>query len=90
MARKKKAGASAKFGPRYGMRTRRKWLEVDKRQRALHECPVCNRKSVKRIASGIWMCNKCSAKFTGGAYSPVTGVAKTVGRVIKRLSEGGE
>ncbi|MEE8168269.1 MAG: 50S ribosomal protein L37Ae [Candidatus Hydrothermarchaeales archaeon] len=83
----KKVGSAGKFGPRYGMRLRKKWLAADKRHRALYECPVCNRQSVKRVASGIWSCSKCGVKFTGGAYSPVTGAAKTMERAIKHLAE---
>lgn len=87
MAKTKKVGSSGKFGTRYGMRLRRKWLEVDKKQRVLHECPVCSRKAVKRISTGIWSCKKCGTKFAGGAYLPSTTIAKTIERVIKRVSE---
>ena len=83
----KRVGSAGKFGVRYGMRLRRKWLEVDKKQRTLHECPVCRRKSVKRLSTGIWVCRKCGTKFAGGAYLPHTNIAKTVERVVKRVSE---
>ncbi len=85
----KKVGSAGKFGVRYGMRLRRKWLEVDKKQRTLHECPVCRRRSVKRVSTGIWRCRKCGTKFAGGAYLPRTSIAKTVDRVVKRVSEEG-
>ncbi len=84
----KKVGSAGKFGPRYGMKLRKKWLEVDKKQRRLHECPSCQRRAVKRISTGIWRCRKCGTTFIGGAYLPKTGVAKTVDRVIKRAKEG--
>ncbi|MEE9594679.1 MAG: 50S ribosomal protein L37ae [Candidatus Hydrothermarchaeales archaeon] len=83
----KKTGSAGKFGARYGMRTRKKWQEIDERQRKLHECPTCNRISVRRISTAIWECRKCGAKFAGGAYSPVTGAAKSIERVVKRLTE---
>lgn len=83
----KKVGSSGKFGPRYGMRVRRRWLEVDKKQRGYHECPSCRMMGVKRVASGIWECRKCGNKFTGGAYQPKSDVAQTVDRAIKRVRE---
>lgn len=85
--RTKKVGSAGKFGTRYGMRLRKRWLEVDKKQRATYECPVCKRQSVKRAASGIWQCGKCGAKFAGGTYTPYTGVAKTAERIIKQVTE---
>jgi large subunit ribosomal protein L37Ae len=90
MGKTKKVGSSGKFGPRYGMRLRKKWLEVDKKQRMLHECPVCRRKAVRRVSTGIWSCRKCGTKFAGGAYLPLTTIAKTADRVIKRVSEESE
>ena len=86
----KKVGSSGKFGPRYGMRVRKKWLEGDKKQRMSHECPSCKRMAVKRVFTGVWECRKCGAKFAGGAYAPSTNVAKTIDRVIKRISQEGE
>jgi len=84
----KKVGSAGKFGPRYGMKLKKRWLEIDKKQRALHECPNCNRRAVRRISTGIWKCRKCGTTFVGGAYVPKTGVAKTVERIIRRLEEG--
>jgi large subunit ribosomal protein L37Ae len=84
----KKVGTAGKFGSRYGMRLRKRYAEIDERQRKFQRCPVCEKRSVKRVGSGIWKCRKCGAKFTGGAYQPVTGVATTVERVIKRVVEG--
>ncbi len=85
--RTKKVGSAGRFGTRYGMRLRKRWVEVDKKQRELHECPTCKRRGVKRVSSGLWLCRKCGAKFAGGAYVPYTGVAKTVEGVIKRAAE---
>lgn len=88
MGRTKKVGSSGKFGPRYGMRVRRKWLEVDKVQRAFYQCPVCKKVAVKRVASGIWECGRCGAKFSGGAYMPVTSAVRMVETAIKKSGEG--
>lgn len=87
MTKTKRVGSSGKFGTRYGMRVRKKWLEVDKKQRIAHECPSCKRMAVKRVSTGVWECRKCGTKFAGGAYAPSTNVAKTVDRVIKRISQ---
>jgi len=66
-----KAGKSTKrFGARYGTRVRNRVAAVEvlyKNKRL--DCPYCSRKAVTRVASGIWNCRKCKAKFTGAAYS---------------------
>lgn len=87
---RKKIGHAGKFGPRYGMRLRRKWEEIEEKQRIFHECPVCKKISVKRIASGIWECRRCGAKFSGGAYMPYTGISKTIESVVKKMKEENE
>lgn len=70
MARMKKSGISARFGPRYGANVRKKWrLVMQKQKSGKTECPKCQtRGSTKRISTGVWYCRKCEAKFTGGAY----------------------
>ena len=70
MGRTKKVGIAGKYGSRYGIRIRRKILEVEKKKSK--ECPFCGRKQLKRIASGVWECKKCNSKFAGGAYVPST------------------
>jgi large subunit ribosomal protein L37Ae len=87
MGKTKKVGISGKFGTRYGMRVRKKWLEIEKKQRPFHQCPVCKKFGVKRLASGIWNCRKCGAKFTGGAYIPHTPAAAMAERTLKRIKE---
>lgn len=82
MSKTKKVGASGKFGTRYGMRLRRRWLEVHKKQTSKYVCPTCRRVSVKRLSAGIWICKKCDTKFTGGAYQPFTDVGKKLGQDI--------
>lgn len=87
MSGKKKVGSSGKFGPRYGMRVRRKWLEIDRIQRTLYQCPACKKTAVKRVASGIWECSKCEAKFSGGAYMPVTSAVSMAETAVKKSGE---
>ena len=70
MARTKKVGSAGRFGPRYGLKIRRRILKIEQKQRKKHECPSCSKKALKRIACGIWQCKKCGAKFAGGAYTP--------------------
>ncbi len=81
MARKKKVLSAGKFGARYGMRLRKKWLDVDVRQRRAHECPACSKIAVWRTASGIWKCRKCGVTFAGGAYLPKVGAAKPIEKI---------
>ena len=62
-------GSVKRFGARYGRKLKVKFSKIETEQRKLHKCPYCNKTAVKRIAVGIWNCKKCSAKFTGKAYS---------------------
>ena len=70
MGRTKKVGIAGRFGSRYGLRIRKRFLEVMVKAKQKHVCPKCQKKSVKRIAPGIYQCKKCGYKFTGGAYTP--------------------
>ncbi|MFH0836652.1 MAG: 50S ribosomal protein L37ae [Candidatus Aenigmatarchaeota archaeon] len=60
---------NAKFGSRYGKRIRENVLKANKKSRTLYKCPSCSRVSVKRLATGIWQCKKCSVKYASGAYA---------------------
>jgi len=64
----KKTGSVARFGARYGKRTKAKVLMVEQAQKAPQKCPYCSRTDVKRLAAGIFQCYKCGSKFTGKAY----------------------
>ncbi len=66
----KKVGSAGRFGVRYGRSNRQKIVDVERRQKKKQKCPYCNKFQLKRIASGIWQCKKCNAKFAGGAYLP--------------------
>ena len=57
-----------RFGARYGIRTKKKFAQIEKLQRAKHKCPYCNKLAVKRVALGIWKCNKCEVKYASKAY----------------------
>jgi large subunit ribosomal protein L37Ae len=69
----KKVGITGKYGPRYGTKTKKVVLEIEKREEKERVCPYCERRALKRIAAGIWFCKKCKAKFAGGAYFPKSG-----------------
>jgi len=72
MARRtKKASSVGRFGPRYGVKIRRRILEVETVRKAAHPCPRCQAVNVHRVGSGIWRCRRCGLTFAGGAYRPV-------------------
>ena len=64
--KRKKIGAAGRFGAGYG-KPKQRLIEVESKQRVRQNCPFCGGK-VKRLSKGIWRCNKCEKKFTGGAY----------------------
>lgn len=68
-AKSKSKGSAGKFGTRYGRTNREKFNKVDSMQKDTYQCPFCNYVKVKRVAMGIWQCNKCNAKFTSKAYT---------------------
>jgi len=73
--RTKKVGSVGRFGPRYGVRIRRRILEVEIEQKKRHQCPRCSAYSVKRRSTGVWTCRRCGLVFAGGAYRPVVTTA---------------
>jgi large subunit ribosomal protein L37Ae len=83
----KKTKSAGRFGARYGRKIRKLVAEIEEQTRALHKCPKCERKSVRRIGTGIWRCSKCGYTFSGGTYIPRTPVGIAVERAVKRLVE---
>src|SRR3989338_5869483 len=70
MADKAKGYGSVKrFGVRYGTKLKGKIGKIEAERRLSTKCPYCSYDKAKRIASGIWNCEKCKAKFTGRAYT---------------------
>ena len=69
MGNTKKVGVAGKYGPRYGLSIRKRIIDVEAKKSKV--CPACNKKQLKRVASGIWECRKCRKKFAGGAYTPI-------------------
>ena len=75
--RTKKAKSVGRFGPRYGVRIRRRVREVEARQKIDHPCPSCGAERVRRVSTGVWACRKCAFTFAGGAYYPQTPAFQT-------------
>ncbi|MBW2988569.1 hypothetical protein DRJ48_02350 [Candidatus Woesearchaeota archaeon] len=67
----KHEGAVRRFGPRYGLRVKKRLSKIEAMKKAEKECPFCGYKAVKWLAVGIWYCKKCKRKFTGKAYTIV-------------------
>ena len=66
--RTKKVKSAGRFGPRYGLKVRERLKSIEEKQRKKQECPFCKKKTLKRVASGIWECKKCGKKFASNAY----------------------
>lgn len=86
--RTKKVKSVGRFGPRYGVRIRRRIREIEARQKTWHECPACAAPRVKRTSTSIWACRKCGHKFAGGSYMPHTPAYNANERVLRELAEG--
>jgi ribosomal protein eL43 len=61
--------STKRFGARYGKRVKDRLKEIELVSKKTHVCPYCRKQKVKRIATGIFLCDKCKAKFTGKAYT---------------------
>ncbi len=66
--RTKKVGATGWMGPRYGIRIRRRVLEVDRARSRASACPRCSTVTLQRVASGIYECRRCGTRFASNAY----------------------
>jgi len=70
MAKKEnKFGAAKRFGARYGRKLKHKFVAIEAEKNKKHKCPSCYKEKVKRLATGIWKCMKCSTTFAGKAYT---------------------
>ncbi|MCI4341639.1 MAG: 50S ribosomal protein L37ae [Thermoplasmata archaeon] len=66
--RTKKIGSTGWMGPRYGIRIRRRVLEIDREKNKDSPCPRCSTVTLARVASGIFECRRCGTRFASGAY----------------------
>jgi len=87
LSKTKKVGSSGRYGPRYGLRVRRRVASIEAKMRRYHRCPSCGYLRVRRVSTSIWRCRKCGAKFAGGAYLPQTEGGRVALRTIKRVTE---
>lgn len=70
MVKTKKVGSTGRFGSRYGLGVKQRLLAIENKQKATYECPSCHKVKLKRLSSGIWLCNGCEIKVAGRAYAP--------------------
>lgn len=86
MGNTKKVGVAGRFGSRYGRGIRKRLIKVEEKQKDLSPCPKCGFKKIKRIAAGLYACNKCGSKFTGGAYETETLGGTTIRKMVAQKS----
>ena len=79
--RTQKAGASARYGPRYGVSVRRRSICSEEEEQEIH-MSYCQYQKVTRDVAGIWSCKKCGNKFTGGYWEPFTRATEANSRII--------
>lgn len=84
MGSTKKVKSAGRYGAKYGIGIRRRLLKVEGEQKKPKACPYCGMPKIKRLASGIFYCRKCDAKFAGGAYFPQTLPGSIVGKMVSQ------
>jgi large subunit ribosomal protein L37Ae len=65
----KKVKAMGKFGAGYGTNVRKNFNAIEEGQRVRQISPFYAKARVKRIAAGIWKCQKTGKIFAGPAYT---------------------
>jgi len=83
----RKSRSAARFGPRYGRKSRKLVADMEEKTKALYDCPQCGRTKVRRISSAIWSCAKCGYTYAGGTFVPETSLGRSVVRSLKRSLE---
>lgn len=83
----RKSRSAARFGPRYGRKSRKLVADIEEKSKALYDCPQCGRTKVKRISTAIWGCRKCGYTFAGGSFTPETSLGKSVLRSVRKTLE---
>jgi large subunit ribosomal protein L37Ae len=66
--RTKKVGSAGWMGPRYGIRVRRRVIDIDSQKSRSFACPRCSTVTLHRVASGIFECRRCGTRFASNAY----------------------
>jgi large subunit ribosomal protein L37Ae len=83
----RKSRSAARFGPRYGRKSRKLVADLEEKTKASYECPQCGRKRVTRTSTAIWSCSKCGHTFAGGSFIPETSLGRSVLRSLKKTLE---
>jgi large subunit ribosomal protein L37Ae len=83
----RKSRSAARFGPRYGRKSRKLVADMEEKSRALYDCPRCGRNRVHRTGTAIWNCTKCGYTFAGGCYIPLTSIGRSVLRSVRKSLE---
>ena len=83
----KKSRAAARFGARYGRKSRKLVADLEEKSKASYDCPQCGRNKVKRTSTAIWSCRKCGYTFAGGSFLPETSLGRSVLRSLKKSLE---
>ncbi|MAK40581.1 MAG: 50S ribosomal protein L37ae [Euryarchaeota archaeon] len=86
--RTQKAGATARFGSRYGVSVRRRAGSAMSKKSRKYTCPNCQYPKVRREVAGIWKCRKCNHTFSGGVWEPYTRASDANRRIVRRSQEG--
>jgi large subunit ribosomal protein L37Ae len=86
MGNTKKVKSTGRFSSRYGVGIRKRVLKVEENQQNLDACPFCGFKKIKRKAAGLFVCTKCGATFTGGAYATETLGGKSIKKIVAQKS----
>ena len=86
--RTQKAGATARYGARYGVSVRRRAGSALSKKSWKYTCPSCHYPKVRRKAAGIWECRKCDHTFSGGVWEPYTRASDANKRIVRRSMEG--
>ena len=83
--RTKKVGIIGKYATRYGASLRKAAKKIEEDQHAVYMCQFCGKRTVRRVAVGIWGCKSCCKVFAGGAWTPTTPAALAAKSTIHRL-----
>jgi large subunit ribosomal protein L37Ae len=83
----RKSRSAARFGCRYGRKSRKLVADLEEKSKAFYDCPQCGRNRVHRAGTAIWRCSKCGFGFVGGAFLPETSAGRSVARSVKRSLE---
>lgn len=66
--RRKRSTALKGLGVKFGATVRKRYGKVYRTLKQKRRCPSCTSLKFRRLAIGIWKCDKCEYKVAGGAY----------------------